>query len=204
MDEGPGTALRRVRRSKVRGNKAWIVTTAVGATLLVVSAIVFAVSAGTKGLTTHAESVHIADETLRIATVARAQVAMANHFASIERELSVAVDDQLITSTEQATSALDLMAVGIEQLEDFRWRGERRACSAFSDFDRLSREVLDLIAADRSEEAIDDSRRATRSSVRNCVCPPARRARSSARRRLPGPTSRWLVWAMLLRCCWPC
>ncbi len=154
MDEGPGTALRQIRRSKIKGNKAWIVTTAVGATLLIVSAIVFAVSTGTKGLTTHAESVHIADETLRIATVARAQVAMANHFASIERELSVAVDDQLLTSTEQANSALDLMAVGIEQLEVSGGDVSDELSAAFSDFDRLSREVLALIAADRSEEAI--------------------------------------------------
>ena len=67
----------------MKGNKAWIITTAVGATLLVVSAVVFSVSARHARLTAHAEAVHIADETLRVATVARAQVAMANHFASM-------------------------------------------------------------------------------------------------------------------------
>ena len=86
MEEGRRSALNRVQRSKRKTNRAWIVTTAAGMTLLIVSAIVFAVSSGTRGLTAHAEAVHIADETLRIATVARAQVAMANHFASIERE----------------------------------------------------------------------------------------------------------------------
>lgn len=153
MDEGPGSALRWVRRRKVKGNRAWIVTTAVGSTLLVVSAIVFAVSAGTQGLTAHAESVHIADETLRVATVARAQVAMANHFASIQRELSVDVEEHLATSAEQATAALDLMASGMTQLEVSGGEVTPELASAFADFDRLSREVLSLIAADRSEEA---------------------------------------------------
>ena len=153
MDEGPGTALRRVRRSKFKGNKAWIATTAVGATLLVVSAIVFAVAAGTQGLTAHAESVHIADETLRVATVARAQVAMANHFASIERELSVAVEEQIITSAQQATAALDLMASGIDQLEVSGGEVSEDLASAFAEFDMLSRDVLILIEADRSAEA---------------------------------------------------
>lgn len=153
MDEGPGTALRRVRRSKGKGNKAWIVTTAVGATLLVVSAIVFSVSAGTAGLTSHAEAVHIADETLRIATVARAQVAMANHFASIERELAVAVDEQLITSAEQAGAALDLIGNGIEQLELSGGEVSVELAAALSEFDDLSNQVLELIASDRSAEA---------------------------------------------------
>ncbi len=152
MDEGPGP-LRQVRRGKGRGDKVWIVTTAVGATLLVVSAIVFAVAAGTRGLTAHAEAVHIADETLRVATVARAQVAMANHFAAIERELSVAVDEQLVTSVGQADAALDLMATGITQLEESGGEVSDDLATAFDEFDTLSRRVLDLIALDRSGEA---------------------------------------------------
>ncbi len=153
MDEGRRSALRLVRRSKVKGNRAWIVTTAVGATLLVVSAIVFTVSAGTSGLTTHAQAVHIADETLRVATVARAQVAMANHFASIQRELAVDVEEHLATSSDQATAALDLMASGIEKLRQSGGEISPELASAFADFDRLSREILGLIAAGRSEEA---------------------------------------------------
>ena len=147
MDEGPGTALRRLRRSKTKGNRAWIATTAVGATLLVVSAIVFAVSAGTKGLTTHAESVHIADETLRIATVARAQVAMANHFASFERELAVAVDDQLVTSSEQASNALDLMAAGVDQLVESGGFGPAR----------VARQVCGLHRGEEQSNAVGGS-----------------------------------------------
>lgn len=145
--------MRRVRRNKGKGNKAWIVTTAVGTTLLVVSAIVFAVSAGTQGLTSHAESVHIADETLRIATVARAQVAMANHFASIERELAVTVDEQLATSDEQARAALDLIGTGVEQLEMSGGEVSEELAAALSEFDELSNRVLELIASDRSAEA---------------------------------------------------
>ena len=153
MDEARGTAFKRIRRNKQNGNKAWIITTAVGATLLVVSAIVFAVSAGTSGLTSHAESVHIADETLRVATVARAQVAMANHFASIERELAVTVDAQLATSADQARTALDLISSGVTQLGDSGGNVSDDLAAAFSDFDQLSREVLALIEAGRSEEA---------------------------------------------------
>ena len=153
MDEGPGTALRRIRRNKGKGSKAWIVTTAVGATLLVVSAIVFSVSAGTQGLTAHAESVHIADETIRIATVRHAQFAMANHFASIERELSVTVDDQLVTSSEQARAALELIGSGVEQLELSGGEVNDELAGALAEFDSLSNQVLDLIATGRSAEA---------------------------------------------------
>jgi signal transduction histidine kinase len=129
------------------------VTTAVGATLLVVSAVVFAVSAGTSGLTAHAESVHIADETLRVATVARAQVAMANHFASIERELAVNVDDQLETSASQARSALELMVAGVQQLEKSGGVVSVELAGAFSEFESLGFEVLDLIAVGDSGAA---------------------------------------------------
>jgi signal transduction histidine kinase len=153
MDEGHRTALRRVRRSKRRNNKAWIVTTAVGATLLVVSAIVFAVSAGTSGLTSHAESVHIADETLRVATVARAQVAMANHFASIERELAVNVGEQLATSADQARSALDLMVTGVEQLKTSGGEVSEELSDALFEFSGLSSEVLQLIESGDSGRA---------------------------------------------------
>jgi signal transduction histidine kinase len=128
-------------------------TTAVGATLLVVSAIVFTVSHGTEGLTAHAEAMHVADETLRVATVARAQVAMANHFASIQRELSVDVDEQLVTSADQATNALDLVASGMTKLRAAGGTVSIDLANAVADFDRLSREVLDLIASGRSEEA---------------------------------------------------
>lgn len=155
MDEGPGTALRRVRRNRGKGGRAWIITTAVDTTLLVVSAIVFAVSAGTQGLTSHAEAVHVADETLRVATVARAQVAMANHFAAIERELSVTVDEQVVTSSQQAAAALDLMAAGIEQLELSGGEVSEDLSRSFNDFDSLSRQVLDLIASGRSEKAAE-------------------------------------------------
>ena len=153
MEEGRRSALNRVQRSKRKTNRAWIVTTAAGMTLLIVSAIVFAVSAGTGGLTAHAEAVHIADETLRIATVARAQVAMANHFASIERELAVTVDDQLAVSAEQAQQALDLMNAGIDQLKDSGGEVSIELSTALDQFVGLSTRVLELIEEGRSEEA---------------------------------------------------
>ncbi len=136
-----------------RGGRVWVVTTAVGATLLVVSAIVFVVSSGTQGLTLHAEAVHVADETLRVATVARAQVAMANHFASIERELGVDVAEELLISAAQGESALDLIGLGIEQLEVSGGEVTVELAAAFAEFDALSRQVLDLIEEGRSSEA---------------------------------------------------
>ena len=153
MDEGRGTALSKVRRNRLRGGRVWVVTTAVGATLLVVSAIVFVVSSGTQGLTVHAEAVHVADETLRVATVARAQVAMANHFASIERELGVDVSEELSISASQARFALDLIRSGIDQLEASGGEVSVELAAAFYEFDALSREVLDSIDEDRSFEA---------------------------------------------------
>jgi signal transduction histidine kinase len=153
MNEGSSTTLRKVRRRKKKTSKAWIVTTAVGATLLVVSAIVVGVATGTKGLTEHAEAVHIADETLRVATVARAQVAMANHFASIERELQVTVEEQLDISITQARSALDLTRDGVSQLEKSGGSVTDELARALEDFESLSVSILDLIEQGDTAEA---------------------------------------------------
>lgn len=154
MDEGRRFGLHGARIGRARrGGGVWVVVSAVGGTLLIVSAIVFVVSAGSRGLTLHAEAVHVADETLRVATVARAQVAMANHFASIERELGVSVDEQLLVSAEQARSALGLIAVGVEQLEVSGGEVSVELAAAFAEFDALSSEVLSLIESGRSGEA---------------------------------------------------
>jgi len=146
-------SLSRAKGGGWRGGRVWLVVSGVGGTLLVVSAIVFVVSAGSRGLTLHAEAVHVADETLRVATVARAQVAMANHFASIERELGVSVDEQLVVSAEQARSALGLIGLGVEQLEVSGGEVSVELAAAFAEFDALSLEVLGLIESGRSGEA---------------------------------------------------
>jgi signal transduction histidine kinase len=153
MFEGSSGTLRKVRRSKRNGSKAWLVITAVGTTLLIVSAIVVTVATGTGGLTAHAEAVHVADETLRVATVARAQVAMANHFAAIERELAVDVDEQLALSSDQARSALDLLMEGVAQLDASGGNVTEELTRALEEFYSVSVDVLDLIERGDSASA---------------------------------------------------
>jgi signal transduction histidine kinase len=78
---------------------------------------------------------------------------MANHFASIERELGVEVEDQLATSASQARSALELIESGVDQLRVSGGEVSVELAAAFAEFDALSHEVLSLIEAGRSDEA---------------------------------------------------
>ncbi len=125
--------------AETTSRRAWVVTTVVGLTLLLVSAAVFAITTATARIAGDSRELHHLDETLRIATVVRANVANAVHFDSLERNLNVDIGDSTVVSIETTRSALESLAgllssdVGPE-------------LTATADFQALAVEIVNLVA----------------------------------------------------------
>ncbi len=141
---GAHCALSRDRRKIVAGassRRAWVVTTVVGVTLLLVSAAVFAITTATARIAGDSRELHHLDETLRIVTIVRANVANAVHFDSLERNLeSLDIGDATSVSLETTRAAL----ASLDQLlvEDVG-----PELQATRDFDDLATQIVELVAA---------------------------------------------------------
>lgn len=96
--------------------RAWTITAVIGGVLVTVSAIVFAISFATGAITQRTQTLHVADDALRMATAAQAQVGFANHLAAVGAAFDVAVNDELSTSSTQAQWGLDSLATGVSLL----------------------------------------------------------------------------------------
>ncbi len=111
---------RRSRDSRSSGNRRRSLgfTLVAGIVLLGIFALVFSVAFGTRRITTSAVTLHTLDETLRSATVARAQVAIASHAASVDREFGTNSSDAILLSLEEADRALEDLSLGLIQLNE--------------------------------------------------------------------------------------
>ena len=95
----------------------------------------------------------MADETLRVATGARAQVGFANHLAAVEREFGVDVSVELARSVSQAELALGEVVEGVGGLGETSSVVSVGLVSAGERFVVVSGEVLGLIASGESVAA---------------------------------------------------
>jgi signal transduction histidine kinase len=84
---------------------------------VVITAAIFAFSRGTRQVTERALSLHQADDTLRVATVARYQLGFAVHLAGLDREFGSDFSAVTERSMEEATEALDQLEIGMADLE---------------------------------------------------------------------------------------
>jgi signal transduction histidine kinase len=99
-------------------HRALILAVTAGIALLLVVGVVFSIAYSSRQITTTASTLHTADETLRSATVARAQLALAVHMAAVDREVGTDSTDALAVSMSEAGSALSLIETGIAELGD--------------------------------------------------------------------------------------
>ena len=95
-----GDVLRRFDRSLG-------LTLFIGMAMLSVFGLVFSVAYGSRQVTTQASALHDADESLRAATVIRAQVALAVHMASVDRQFGTNSANARQTSIAEADLAID-------------------------------------------------------------------------------------------------
>jgi signal transduction histidine kinase len=133
--------------------RAWVVTSGMAVALLVITAIVFTISAGTRRITVHAEALHLTDETLRVATVARAQIGFANHLAAVQREFGSDVSEARDQSAAQASAALHQLNGGVMELMHTDEHVDLGLREIVADFTDLGAEILTMLTNDRSVEA---------------------------------------------------
>lgn len=153
MSTEPGISTPGAKRAG-RFDRSLGLTVVVGIALALVLGLVFSVAYGSRRITLDAGALHDADETLRSATVARAQLALAVHMASVDREFGTSTAASRQLSMDEAEEAFDDIAAGIVAMSD---DGERRLSdefvSAATAFDALGRQILDLLDSGDSEAA---------------------------------------------------
>jgi signal transduction histidine kinase len=90
----------------------------IGVAIVLVFALVFSVSFGTKGIAAHAGSLHDADEALRAATVARSQGGLSAHLVLLQTEFGFDAAAGLETTTTEARAALNDLDASLAGLEE--------------------------------------------------------------------------------------
>ena len=91
-------------------------TLVTGLVLLLVLGLVFSVAYGSQRITSDAGALHTADETLRSATVARAQLALATHISVVDGAMGTNSSEAVALSVSEAEQALADFRTGTENL----------------------------------------------------------------------------------------
>ena len=92
-----------------RRDRPLLITIGAGLILLLVVGIVFSAAWGSQRITKSAAALHNADETLRSATVARAQLALAVHMSAVDREFGTnSLDAREVSRAETSKAILDM------------------------------------------------------------------------------------------------
>ena len=121
---------------------------------MVVSAIVFTLSTGTRRITEHAQALHTADETLRSATVGRAQLGLAVSLALIDSRYGA---DFAATSgaqsSDEATVALDQVETGLSRLAVSGVTIGDSLTQGASEFTTVGRDLVAALEEGRVEDA---------------------------------------------------
>jgi signal transduction histidine kinase len=92
-----------------RRDRPLLITIGAGLILLLVVGIVFSAAWGSQRITKSAAALHNADETLRSATVARAQLALAVHMTAVDREFGTnSLDAREVSRAETTKAILDM------------------------------------------------------------------------------------------------
>jgi signal transduction histidine kinase len=117
-----------------------VVTTVIGVTLLLVSAAVFAITTATARIAGDSRELHQLDETLRVVTIVRANVANAVHFASLDRNTTYDIGDAVAVSVDSTRSAL-------ASLDSLLADEASPQLTATRDFAGLAMEIVALVEA---------------------------------------------------------
>lgn len=128
-----------------RFDRALAVTLIAGVALLIVVGAVFSIAYSTQQITRSATALHSADETLRMATVARAQLAIGVYLTAVEEQFGADSGDAIALSIREAQTALDEMQVGLDELSQ-DLNPNAALLRAHSEFTSTGDEILDLLA----------------------------------------------------------
>ena len=150
------STTRRPQRS--RFDRGLGLTVLTGLALLLVLGVVFSVAYGSQQITRAATDLHKADESLRSATVARAQLALAGYMATVDAEWGTSSSTARDLSELEAAKALHDLSQGVDELNVSGVLGAGDLEGDVSEFSAAGREILALLDVDRSAEAQELSR----------------------------------------------
>lgn len=120
-------------------------TIVIGFVLVFIVGVVFAVAYGSQRITGSATDLHKADETLRAATVVRAQVAVSVFMATIDDEFGTVSTAGQQLSKSEATIALVDLETGVEELRENGASKVSELDERASKFITVSRTTLSLL-----------------------------------------------------------
>jgi signal transduction histidine kinase len=148
-----------------RRDRPLLITIGAGLILLLVVGIVFSAAWGSQRITKAAAALHNADETLRSATVARAQLALVVHMAAVDREFGTNSLDAREVSLSEIAIALSDMNAGLVDLEAYEELVlPANARSTVDEFNAVAMEIHALLGDGDSvqsqlvaEESLDQS-----------------------------------------------
>jgi signal transduction histidine kinase len=141
------------RRRKSIFDRGLGLTVMIGLALVFLIGVVFAVAYGSQRITRSATDLHKADETLRAATVVRAQVALSVFMASMDDEFgTVSTAAQNLSQSEARTALADL-EVGVAELRADGASQDTDLDERTAEFVTVSRSTLGLLNAGQWSEA---------------------------------------------------
>lgn len=140
------------RRRKSIFDRGLGLTVMTGLALVFIIGVVFAVAYGSQRITRSATDLHKADETLRAATVVRAQVALSVFMASMDDQFGTVSTAAQNLSQNEAVVALADLDTGVVELRDGASRGTSLDDRA-AEFTSVARTTLEFLQAGRWSEA---------------------------------------------------
>lgn len=141
------------RRRKSIFDRGLGLTVMIGLALVFLVGVVFAVAYGSQRITRSATDLHKADETLRAATVVRAQVALSVFMASIDDEFGTVSTAAQNLSQNEARTALTDLEVGVEELRADGASQHTDLDERAAEFITVARATLGLLQAGQWAEA---------------------------------------------------
>ena len=134
-----------LNKRRFRFDRALFITLVSGVGLLLLIGLVFSIAIGSRQITTNATGLHHADETLRAATVTRAQVGLAVHLATVDQTFGTYSGEAIELSVSEADTALVDMMTGLVELEAAGLLGEDGLGLIVETFEETARDIIDLL-----------------------------------------------------------
>ncbi len=140
--------------SRRRFDRALAITLVSGLGLLVILGLVFSIAQGSQQITSRATDLHSANESLRSATVARAQTGLAVHLLSMDETFGTNSEDAIELSLTEAEIALDDLRVGVDRLEVAESIDATASVQDAREFAATSTEILTLVETQQPRAAV--------------------------------------------------
>lgn len=148
---------RGISLTRSRFDRALAVTLVSGLGLLLILGLVFSIAHGSQQITTRATDLHHADESLRAATVVRAQAGLAVHLTTVDDVFGTNSEEAIALSVSEARTALDDLTVGMDRLDEDGSADADAAVAASLEFAATTEKTLAAVAAGDVDEAREQS-----------------------------------------------